>query len=91
MTDSGLEQYGLKLVAGFDINDDKEVLMHIASYLGITEDDYFSCDVPNGDKPCGVCDDCEYLKELSDKIIKKAPSDGLGGKTDEEKVWFKVS
>lgn len=58
------------VVAPF-INDDKEVLMHIASYLGITEDDYFSCDVPNGDSPCGVCDDCEYLKELSDKIIRK--------------------
>lgn len=32
----------------------------------------------------------EYLK-VPDKILKKAPSDGLGGKTDEEKMGIKYS
>lgn len=53
------------------ICDDKKRLMHIANYLGITENDYFSCDVPTGDKPCGECDDCKYLNELTTEIIKK--------------------
>lgn len=59
---------GITIDAPF-IFDNKFRLGHIAKYLNIKEDEYFSCDVPTPeDKPCGECDDCKALKEIFEKI-----------------------
>ena len=59
---------GISIDAPF-IFDNKTRLGHIAKYLGITKEDYFSCDFPHNDgTPCGVCSDCEALKEIFKKI-----------------------
>ena len=59
---------GITIDAPF-IFDNKKRLGHIAKYLNIKEDEYFSCDVPTPEgKPCGECDDCKALKEIFDKI-----------------------
>ena len=52
------------------IYDSKQRLAHIAQYLGITKEDYFSCDVPTPDgKPCGKCDDCLALEDIFKKVL----------------------
>lgn len=59
---------GITIDAPF-IFDSKYRLGHIAKYLGITSDDYFSCDKPKSDgSPCGECLDCETLKEVMESI-----------------------
>lgn len=51
------------------IFDSKTRLGHIAKYLGIKRDDYFSCDKPTSNgKPCGVCPDCLALKDIEGKL-----------------------
>ena len=53
------------------IFDSKFRLGHIAKYLGITSNDYFSCDKPNPDgSPCGKCLDCNALDEIKGKIFQ---------------------
>lgn len=48
------------------IYDSKIRLAHIAKYLGIKEDEYFSCDKPNPDgSPCGICFECNFFKEFN--------------------------
>lgn len=43
----------------------KDDLMNIARNLGITKDDFFSCNNPFSDgKPCGECEDCLAIKEM---------------------------
>lgn len=59
---------GITIDAPF-IFDNKQRLAHIAKYLGVKEDDYFSCDVPVDCKPCGECADCVALKEISKKVL----------------------
>ena len=60
---------GISIDAPF-IFDNKTRLGHIAKYLGITEDEYFSCDVPTPEnRPCGVCADCVALREIYEKIM----------------------
>ena len=60
---------GITIDAPF-IFDNKVRLGHIAKYLGVTEDDYFSCDVPTAEgKPCGECADCLALKEIAKKVL----------------------
>lgn len=50
--------------------DSKQRLAHIAQYLGITKEDYFSCDVPTPEgTPCGKCDDCLALEEIMKKVL----------------------
>lgn len=52
------------------IFDGKQRLAHIAKYVGIKEDEYFSCDNPYNDgTPCGVCADCKALKEIFKKVL----------------------
>lgn len=52
------------------IFDGKQRLAHIAKYLGIKEDEYFSCDVPTPEgRPCGECDDCVAIKEIFKKVL----------------------
>lgn len=52
------------------IFDNKLRLGHIAHYLGIKDDEYFSCDNPYYDgTPCGVCDDCKALEEIKKKVL----------------------
>ena len=34
--------------------------------FGVEIGDYFSCDVPRGDNPCGECGDCLSLKSIED-------------------------
>lgn len=51
------------------IYDGKQRLAHIAKYLGITSDNYFSCDVPVNGKPCGKCADCVALEEINKKVL----------------------
>ena len=59
---------GIVIDAPF-IFDNKLRLGHIAKYLGIKENEYFSCDYPHNDgTPCGVCSDCKALKEIFNKI-----------------------
>ena len=61
---------GISIDAPF-IFDSKFRLGHIAKYLGITSDDYFSCDKPTPDgSPCGKCLDCTTLKEVMESTIK---------------------
>lgn len=49
--------------------DSKFRLGHIANYLGITSDDYYSCDKPNSNgSPCGRCLDCLAIKEVTELI-----------------------
>ena len=61
---------GISIDAPF-ILDSKFRLGHIAKYLGITSDDYFSCDKPTPDgSPCGKCLDCTTLKEVMESTIK---------------------
>lgn len=61
-------QSGISIDAPF-IFDNKYRLGHIAKYLGITPQDYFSCDNPFYDgTPCGVCRDCKALKEIEKKV-----------------------
>lgn len=66
---SFLELNGISIDAPF-IFDNKTRVGHIAKYLGITEQDYFSCDNPkvNG-KPCGECADCKALEEIRKKLL----------------------
>lgn len=58
---------GITIDAPF-IFDSKFRLGHIAKYLGITPDDYFSCDKPVDSKPCGKCLDCTALREISEQV-----------------------
>lgn len=57
----------ISVEAPFHYNN-KEVLGHFAKYLGISEDDYFSCDDPVNGKPCGKCLDCVALKDIREKL-----------------------
>lgn len=61
---------GISIDAPF-IFDSKFRLGHIANYLGITPEDYFSCDkpTPHG-SPCGKCLDCTTLKEVKESTVK---------------------
>lgn len=60
---------GIVIDAPF-IFDSKQRLAHIAKYLGIKEDEYFSCDVPTQEgTPCGECGDCLALKEIFKKVL----------------------
>lgn len=60
---------GISIDAPF-IFDNKTRLGHIAKYLGITDQDYFSCDVPTPDgRPCGKCADCLALEEIHKKVL----------------------
>ena len=62
---------GITIDAPF-IFDSKYRLGHIANYLGITSDDYFSCDKPTPDgRPCGECLDCKTLEEVIKSIHKE--------------------
>ena len=59
---------GISIDAPF-IFDSKYRLGHIAKYLGITHEDFFSCDKPTADgSPCGECLDCMTLKEIQESI-----------------------
>lgn len=59
---------GIGIDAPF-IFDNKVRLAHISKYLGITKEDYFSCDNPQNDgTPCGVCSDCVALREIFEKL-----------------------
>ena len=61
---------GIVIDAPF-INDSKYRLGHIAKYLNITKEDFFSCDKPNPDgSPCGECLDCTTLQDVEDLVHK---------------------
>lgn len=61
---------GISIDAPF-IFDSKFRLGHIANYLGITSEDYFSCDKPTPEgKPCGECLDCETLKDVEETVFR---------------------
>ena len=54
----------IPIIAPF-INDNKNRLGHIAKYLKISPEEYFSCDKPTKDgKPCGECPDCKALYDI---------------------------
>ncbi|MBP3888485.1 MAG: 7-cyano-7-deazaguanine synthase [Cellulosilyticum sp.] len=42
----------------------KESLGHIVKYLKIKRDEFFSCDHPINNKPCGECDDCKNIEKI---------------------------
>ena len=55
---------GIEIIAPFHCNN-KYVVGHFAKFLGVTKDDFFSCDKPNSEgSPCGICPDCLALKEI---------------------------
>lgn len=59
---------GIVIDAPF-IHDNKYRLGHIANYLKITPEDYFSCDKPKSNgSPCGECLDCCTLKEVAEFV-----------------------
>lgn len=59
---------GISIDAPF-IFDSKFRLGHIANYLKITPEDYFSCDKPKSDgSPCGECLDCTTLKDVEETV-----------------------
>lgn len=61
---------GISIDAPF-IFDNKMRLGHIAKYLNIKKEDFFSCDKPLEDgSPCGVCDDCKALEEIKEKVFE---------------------
>ena len=65
---SFIEQSGILIDAPF-IFDGKQRLAHIAKYLGVKKEDYFSCDVPKSDgSPCGKCLDCLALEKIWKKV-----------------------
>lgn len=43
---------------------DKDSLSHIAKYLKIGRDEFFSCDHPVNGKPCGKCADCRNIEKI---------------------------
>lgn len=49
----------------------KDILFYFAYPYRIEKDDFFSCDVPKEDKPCGECPDCKALKPYLDILDKK--------------------
>lgn len=62
---------GIVIDAPF-INDSKYRLAHIAKYLGITEEDFFSCDKPKSDgSPCGDCLDCDTIRDVLGSVYKE--------------------
>lgn len=66
---------GVSIEAPF-IESDKYNLVGLAYKYGITEDDFHSCDKPTAEgKPCGVCDDCEVVKEIMSQLELKHPRD----------------
>lgn len=66
---------GVSIEAPF-IESDKYNLVGLAYKYGITESDFHSCDKPTADgKPCGVCDDCEVVKEIMSQLELKHPRD----------------
>lgn len=59
---------GIHIDAPF-IYDGKQRLAHIAKYLGVKKDEYFSCDAPIDGKPCGECGDCTELKKVWKNVV----------------------
>lgn len=57
-----IEQGGIQIEAPF-IYDTKNRIGHIANYLNIRED-FFSCDTPINNKPCGKCEDCKNIEKI---------------------------
>lgn len=43
---------------------DKRGVYELGKKLGVSLTDVFSCNTPNGDKPCGECYDCVDIKQL---------------------------
>lgn len=61
-------------------NFEKYDLSPIAFLHGITPSDYFSCDTPKFNRPCGECPDCLLLKEMEEDFLPNNPF----------KVWVKT-
>lgn len=64
---------GVKVIAPFK-RKDKENLQEFLVYFDIGCDDFFSCNIPVGDKPCGVCGDCRILEAMFEgkRILQEA-------------------
>lgn len=45
----------------------------IANFLHIKKGDYFSCNTPNNNKPCGICNDCLNLKIIEETMQEDLP------------------
>ena len=58
----------------------KEELDLLAFELGISPDDFFSCDNPVHGKPCGECPDCKILQDIMNHASLNTPA----------KVWAKT-
>lgn len=48
---------------------DKWGLSSFAFMYGIDKSDFFSCDNPVGDNPCGVCPDCKTLDSIYKEVV----------------------
>lgn len=51
---------GIDVDAPF-ICDANRVTYHWGKYFGITDEDFFSCDSPVNEKPCGNCEKCKKI------------------------------
>ena len=49
---------------------EKEELSALALYNGIHRDDFFTCDTPVGNKPCGSCPDCLVIESIFEMLDK---------------------
>lgn len=54
---------GIEIVTPFS-EKDKYGLMGLALHFNIERCDFFSCDNPVGESPCGKCPDCEVLNDI---------------------------
>lgn len=59
---------GVHFVTPFS-DTDKWGLASLAFTYGISESDFFSCDNPVNDLPCGVCPDCRTLSAIYDEVV----------------------
>lgn len=60
---------GIKFTAPY-IEIEKEDIANLLPEFGIKEDDFFSCDVPMNNKPCGKCGDCTCIADIYKSLPK---------------------
>lgn len=67
-----LQDIGIELITPFASYSKLEV-GYIANFLNIKKGDYFSCNTPINNEPCGVCGDCLNLKFIEDNMQMELP------------------
>lgn len=68
-----LKSSGISIIRPFCEVEYKDDLIPLALEYGVTNDDYFSCDVPKDGKPCGKCDDCMAISCIAPVLEANTP------------------